>query len=69
MKFAHGRKKSKNKVMLFRVDFDKAFNSVNWNYLDSNLSQMGFGDKWRMWINGCMKSARASILINEVPTK
>lgn len=30
-------KKVKKKVLLFKVDFEKAFNSVNWNYLDSLL--------------------------------
>lgn len=35
-------KKVKQKVLLFKVDFDKAFDSINWEYLDSVLSQMGF---------------------------
>lgn len=43
-------KKSARKVLLFKVDFDKAFDSVNWGYLDSVLMQMGFGSKWRSWI-------------------
>lgn len=31
------------KVLLFKVDFEKAFDSVNWEYLDSVMCQMGFG--------------------------
>lgn len=38
-------KKTKRKVFLFKVDFEKAFESLNWKYLDSNLCQMGFRDK------------------------
>lgn len=49
---------SKTKTFLFKVDFDKAFDSINWKYLDSMMSQMGFGEKWRLWINGCPSSAR-----------
>lgn len=56
-------------MLLFKVDFEKAFDSVNWEYMESVLSQMGYGDKWRMLIRGCLYSARLSILINGSPTK
>ncbi|KAL4578043.1 hypothetical protein LXL04_014158 [Taraxacum kok-saghyz] len=62
-------KKTKNKLLLFKVDFDKAFDSVNWKYLDQIQEQMGYGDKWRMWIRGCLGSARASVLVNGSPTR
>nr|KAJ0218199.1 hypothetical protein LSAT_V11C300109140 [Lactuca sativa] len=39
------------------------------NDLDSILAQMGFGNKWRMWIRGCLKSFRAPVIINDAPTK
>ena len=62
-------KSIKKKLLLFKVDFDKAFDSVNWDYLDSVLEQMGFGNKWRSWIRGCLSSSRASVLVNGAPTK
>lgn len=62
-------KKSKKQVLLFKVDFEKAFDSVNWEYLDSIISQLGYGEKWRMWIRGCLHSARLSVLVNGSPTK
>ncbi|KAI3720995.1 hypothetical protein L2E82_31996 [Cichorium intybus] len=62
-------KKSKRKALMFKVDFDKAFDSINWGYLESVLSQMGFGAKWRSWINGCLRSSRASVLVNGSPTQ
>ena len=40
-------KKAKQKLFLLKVDFDKAFDFINWNYLDSVMVQTGFGDKWR----------------------
>ncbi|GJZ05289.1 RNA-directed DNA polymerase, eukaryota [Tanacetum coccineum] len=51
--------------MLFKVDFEKAFDSVRWDYLDDLLKMFGFGNKWRGWINGCLKSAMGSVLVNE----
>lgn len=62
-------KKSKTKTFLFKVDFDKAFDSINWSYLDSVMGQMGFGEKWRFWIRGCLSSSRASVLLNGSATK
>lgn len=41
---------AKKTCMLFKVDFDKAFDSVNWSYLDSILENLGFDSKWRFWI-------------------
>nr|GEX20911.1 RNA-directed DNA polymerase, eukaryota, reverse transcriptase zinc-binding domain protein [Tanacetum cinerariifolium] len=32
--------------MIFKVDFEKAFDSVKWDYLDETLKAFGFGSKW-----------------------
>lgn len=61
-------KKTKEKMLLFKVDLNKAFDSVNWGFLDHIQMQMGFGEKWRGWIQGCLRSSRASILVNSSPT-
>nr|GEV67885.1 MAK10-like protein [Tanacetum cinerariifolium] len=49
-------------------DFEKAFDSVSWNYLDFILSHMGFGDVWSLWIRACLQSSHTSILVNGIPT-
>nr|GEW45480.1 putative RNA-directed DNA polymerase, eukaryota, reverse transcriptase zinc-binding domain protein [Tanacetum cinerariifolium] len=61
-------KQHKKKMMIFKVDFEKAFDSVNWKYLDYGLSQFRFGEKCRSWIRECLRSARTSILVNGSPT-
>ncbi|GJW10659.1 RNA-directed DNA polymerase, eukaryota [Tanacetum coccineum] len=58
----------KSKAMIFKVDFEKVFDSVRWDYLDGILSNFGFGLKWREWIQGCLSSAMGSILVNGSPT-
>ncbi|GKC14972.1 putative RNA-directed DNA polymerase, eukaryota, reverse transcriptase zinc-binding domain protein, partial [Tanacetum coccineum] len=36
--------KKNKKLMIFKVDFEKAFDSVNWNYLDFGLLHIGFSE-------------------------
>ncbi|GJS40373.1 RNA-directed DNA polymerase, eukaryota [Tanacetum coccineum] len=57
-------KHKKSKAMIFKVDFEKAFDSVRWDYLDDVLNKFGFRVKWRGWIQGCLNSAMGSILVN-----
>lgn len=61
-------KKRKKNMLLFKVDFEKAFDSVSWRYLDFMLCNLGFGPIWRSWIKACLESSRSSILINGSPT-
>ncbi|GJV51737.1 putative RNA-directed DNA polymerase, eukaryota, reverse transcriptase zinc-binding domain protein [Tanacetum coccineum] len=58
-----------HKLPLFKVDFEKALDSVCWNFLLDIMIQMGFGDKWRRWIASCPSSASISVLINGPPSK
>ncbi|GKB49278.1 RNA-directed DNA polymerase, eukaryota [Tanacetum coccineum] len=61
-------KHKKYTAMVFKVDFEKAFDSVRWDYLDDMLNKFGFGVKWRGWIQGCLNTAIGSILVNRSPT-
>lgn len=61
-------KKAKRKAFSFKVDFEKAFDSLGWEYLDSVLQQMEFGTKFKRWILGCLSSTRISVLVNGFAT-
>jgi hypothetical protein len=43
-------RRSKKELMLFKVDFEKAYDSVDWGYLDDVMGRMGFLTLWRKWI-------------------
>ena len=62
-------KRSKKPVMVFKVDFEKVYDSVSWSFLDYILDRLGFYLKWRKWITACLQSATISILVNGSPTK
>ncbi|GKB14264.1 RNA-directed DNA polymerase, eukaryota, reverse transcriptase zinc-binding domain protein [Tanacetum coccineum] len=55
--------------MFFKVDFAKAYDSVRWDYLIDVLKAFGFGPTWCNWIRGTFSCAKASILVNESPSK
>lgn len=56
-------------LVIFKVDFEKAFDSVQWSFLDHMLLKLGFCSKWRGWIQECISTATISILVNGSPTK
>jgi len=61
-------KKSNKELMLFKVDFEKAYDSVDWRYLDTVMTKMMFPVLWRKWIKECVGTATTSILVNGSPT-
>ncbi|KAJ0877963.1 putative RNA-directed DNA polymerase [Helianthus annuus] len=60
--------KCKKKGFFFKIDFEKAYDNVNWNFLIDSMSKRGFPDRWCHWIKGILKSARSSVLVNGSPT-
>ena len=54
--------------LVIKIDFEKAYNSVDHGFLDSMMGEMGFGAKWRRWIYDCISTPMLSILVNGCPT-
>nr|GEY77412.1 RNA-directed DNA polymerase, eukaryota, reverse transcriptase zinc-binding domain protein [Tanacetum cinerariifolium] len=61
-------KSRKKQSMIFKVDFEKAYDSVRWDFLDDILKNFGFGERWRGWISGCLRYSRGSVIVNGSPT-
>ncbi|KAF5753621.1 putative RNA-directed DNA polymerase [Helianthus annuus] len=61
-------KKQGKKFFFFKIDFEKAYDNVNWEFLLSVMRQMNFLDRWCNWIKGILVSARSSVLVNGAPT-
>jgi hypothetical protein len=62
-------KKSKEVCIIFKVDFEKAYDSVDWGFLDYMLRWFGFCDKWIDWIRVCVFAGNLSVLVNGSPTE
>ena len=58
--------KMKSCVVL-KLDFEKAYDMVQWNLILTIIDNMGFGVKWHDWIRECLSKSRASVLLNGNP--
>ena len=63
----YSRIKAKENGILCKIDIEKAYDHVDWNFLDYVLSRMGFGSKWRFWVKTCIATASFSVLVNGSP--
>jgi len=54
--------------LCLKVDFEKAYDSVRWEFLYNMMRKMGFHRKWISWIQGCLESTSISVLVNGSPT-
>jgi hypothetical protein len=53
--------------VICKLDLEKAYDHINWNFLLYLLKRCGFGERWRGWIEWCNLTVRFSILVNGTP--
>ena len=53
--------------MAIKLDMSKAYDRVEWHYLESVMVKMGFSDHWVKLLMLCVKSVSYSILVNGEP--
>lgn len=59
----------KKEMLLFKVDFEKAYDPVDLKYLEAVMVKMNFPTLWRKWISECVGTATTSVLVNGSPTE
>jgi len=59
----------KDKCTIIKVDFEKTYDSVNWEFLLYMMTRLDFCNKWIKWIRGCLESSTISVLVNGSPTE
>ncbi|KAH9670663.1 er membrane protein complex subunit 10 [Citrus sinensis] len=60
-------RKCKRPGFIFKIDFEKAYDHIDWDFLDFVLEARGFGQKWRSWMRDCLNSVSFSIFLNGRP--
>ncbi|CAA7017011.1 unnamed protein product [Microthlaspi erraticum] len=48
------RKKGKRGWMLLKLDLEKAYNRIRWDFLEDSLRAAGFSEQWVAWIMQCV---------------
>ncbi|KAH9669444.1 reverse transcriptase domain-containing protein [Citrus sinensis] len=65
-KIRHSKGK-KNGLVALKLDISKAYDRVEWHFLEKTMLKLGFSNKWVELIMGCITTTSFSVLINGVP--
>lgn len=65
----HSIMSGRTKGLILKLDFKKAFDTVDWKFLFDFIGKMGFGSRWINWIQWLLNLSRFSVLVNGSPTK
>jgi len=57
---------SNQDLVLLLLDFEKAFDRIEWSFLFEALARLGFCPKWIRWVSSLYASALSSIKLNGV---
>ena len=62
-------RRKKKRLEIVQIDYEKTYDSVNWDFLYHMIERMGFCDRWISWIKESLGSSLVLVLVNGSPTK
>ena len=61
----HELQRNKANGVILKIDFEKAYDKVNWKFLQQTLRMKGFPDKWCKWIETFVSRGSVGIKVND----
>ena len=62
------RRRGKLSQMAIKLDMSKAYDRVEWTFLERVMQQMGFASRWIHLMMACVRTTSYSVLLNGDPT-
>ena len=58
----------KESGVLCKLDIEKVYDPLDWDFLLKVMTKMSFGSKWTCWISWCISLATFSVMLNGSPS-
>lgn len=60
----HELKRTKARGMVLKIDFEKAYDRVRWDFIEQVMIGKGFPQKWINWVMSIVKDGKVCINVN-----
>ena len=67
MHFINQKRKGKQGLMAIKLDMSKAYDRIEWAYLEAIMRRLGFQDRWISLMMMCVNLVSYSVLVNGEP--
>jgi hypothetical protein len=61
----HELNSKKQDGIILKIDFEKAYDKIKWNFLQQTLAMKGFSQKWCSWVQQFTQGGNVNIKVND----
>ena len=61
----HELHRKKQDGVIFKIDFEKAYDKIKWSFVTQTLQMKGFSSKWCQWVEAFTQGGPVGIKIND----
>jgi hypothetical protein len=61
----HEMHRKKQNGLILKIDFEKAYDKINWSFVQQTLRMKGFSPKWCQWVASFMEGGHVGVKVND----